>query len=186
VFASARNVRTVAPRASLVCVRQRPVAFSISPPGGDRIHHIAPDDVRVVLGRLPNEVYGRLRAVHFNDRSRARVLGYVNRGRREIGLCALPPRLSLTGALRGQSPTEFGARRGEQWPELAVRRYLLYHVLLHEIGHLQVIHPGARVERRKFAMEPRAERFADHWRGILWSEPFEHPDRVHRPPAVGE
>ena len=34
--------------------------------------------------------------------------GYVNRGRREIALCALPPRLSLRRALvKGQTPAQF-------------------------------------------------------------------------------
>lgn len=66
------------------------VKFSLSIPGADRIHHVNEDDIRVILSRLPVDLCRRLRAVHFNDRSRgARVLGYVNRGRREIALCAL-------------------------------------------------------------------------------------------------
>ena len=71
------------------------VKFFSSTPGGDRIHHITADDVRVVLSRLPIELWARLRAVHFNDRARgARVLGYLTQGHREIALCVLPPRMS--------------------------------------------------------------------------------------------
>jgi hypothetical protein len=101
----------------------------VSPTGADRIHYIKEDDVRVVLSRLPHVLWDRLRAVHFNDSSRVRVLGYVNRGRREIALCALPPRMGLTRALnKGQTPEPFGARRGEKWPALAIRRFMLYNV----------------------------------------------------------
>jgi hypothetical protein len=162
--------------------------FTVHSPGADRIHHISEEDVRVVLGRLPEELWRRLRAVHFNDPCRGgRFLGYVNRGRREIALCALPPRMSLSWiGLKGSTPEEFGARRGEKWSALAIRRLMLYDVFLHELGHLQIIHPDARSERRKFAVEPLACEFAARWRGILWSEPFAHPDPVHNPPTAEE
>lgn len=167
---------------------QRKVKFSEIPPKGDRVHHVDEADVRVVLGRLPIDLWSRLRAVHFNDRSRgARVLGYVNRGRREISLCALPPRMSLTRFLvKGRSPELFGARRGSQWPLLAIRRFLLYEVFLHELGHLQVIDEQAKTQRRKFAMETRAEEFARQWCKRLWLKPFAHPDPVHNPPTAEE
>src|SRR5207244_13351509 len=121
------------------------------------------EDVEVLLQRLPIETWARLRAVHFNDRSRgARTLGYVNRGRREIAICALPPRISLSRFLRrGNCPEEFGARRGTQWVRLAVRRFLLYNVFLHELGHLQIVNENAKNERRKFAMETEAQEFAN-------------------------
>ena len=45
------------------------IRFSTSPPGGDRVHHVTPEDVEVVLSRLAEEVCSRLRAVHFNDRA---------------------------------------------------------------------------------------------------------------------
>lgn len=164
------------------------VRFSVSPPGGDRIHHVTEQDVHVVLSRLPSDVCGRLRAVHFNDRSRgARALGYVNRGRHEVALCVLPPRMSLTRFLvRGQSPEQFGAKRGSQWPAPAIRRFLLYDVFLHELGHLQVVDEEARFPRRKFAMETRAQEFAMAWCTQLWSEPFDHSDPVHNPPGRAE
>ncbi len=142
----------------------------------------------MVLSRLPAELCRRLRAVHFNDQSRgARTLGYVNRGRREIALCALPPRISLTRFLiKGQLPEQFGARRGSQWPVLAVRRFLLYDVFLHELGHLQVIDADRRSDRLKFAREKLAQEFAMAWCRRLWSEPFDHHDPVHNPPSRKE
>jgi len=52
------------------------------------------------LVRLPLGLWAKLRAVHFNDRSwGARTLGYVTRGHREIAICALPPRISVTRML---------------------------------------------------------------------------------------
>src|SRR5437773_1937388 len=164
------------------------IRFSDSAPRCDRIHHVNEKDVRVVLSRLPVELWSRLRTVHFNDRSRgARRLGYVNRGRREIALCALPPRMSLTRFLvRGQSPEQFGAKRGSQWPAVAIRRCLLYDVFLHELGHLQVVDSAATTERRKFASETRAQEFAMSWCQRLWSQSFDHLDPVHNPPTEAE
>lgn len=140
------------------------------------------------MTRLPEETWQRLGSIHFNDRSRgARVLRYVNRGHREIALCALPPRISLTRFLvRGQAPQEFGATRGRQWRQLAVRRFLLYDALLHELGHLQVISGVATSERRKFAREKLAQEFADSWRRQLWLNYYDHPDPVHNPPMEDE
>jgi tetratricopeptide (TPR) repeat protein len=76
--------------------------------------------------------------------------------------------------------------RGCQWPLLAVRRFMLYNVLLHELGHLQVIDERARSTRRRFASETLAEDFAEHWCHELWSRRFEHPDPVHNPPSNEE
>ncbi len=164
------------------------VKFSVSPAGADRIHHINQEDVRVVLGRLPLELWRRLRAIHFNDQSRgARVLGYVNYGRREIALCALPPRISFFSALgRGERPGQFGAQRGHQWPSLAIRRFMLYDVFLHELGHLQLVNENSRSERLRFAHEKLAQAFAVQWRKRLWSTPFPHPDPVHNRPSPEE
>ena len=160
------------------------VRFSSLTPGVDRINYVNAEDVRIVLGRLPIEVWHRVRAVHFNDRSRgARTLGYVNRGLREIALCALPPRISLKAALaKGQTPEQFGAKRGQKWPALAVRRFMLYDVLLHELGHLQLIDGDASSKRLRFAREKFAQMFAAQWCIRLWSVRFPHPDPVHNPP----
>ena len=161
------------------------IRFSACIPGADRIHYVTADDVRVVLGRMPVELWQRLRAVHFNDRSRGgRILGYVNRGRREIALCALPPRIRFFACR--MHPERFGARRGPAWPMLAVRRYMLYDVFLHELGHLQIVDENRRSERLRFAHEKLAQDFAVEWRKRLWSVPFAHPDPVHNPPGAEE
>lgn len=160
------------------------IRFSTCVPGGDRIHYVSEEDVRVVLGRLPVELWRRLRAVHFNDRSKgARVLGYVTPNRHDIALCALPPRVSLAA---GRTPERFGARNSVKWPRPAVRRYLLYDVLLHEIGHLQMIDESRPSLRLRFAHEKLANAFAIEWRRRFWSVPFAHPDPVHNPPGAEE
>ena len=166
----------------------RPLKFTCHAPRGDRRHFVTEADVRVVLERLPGSLWNRLKAVHFNDRAMGnRRLGYARKGRSEVALCALPPRVSLAAFLRKtQSPAQFGAVRGCQWPLLAVRRFMLYNVLLHEPGHLQVIDERARSTRRKFASETLAEDFAEHWCHELWSRRFDHPDPVHNPPSNEE
>lgn len=69
-----------------------------------------------------------------------------------------------------------------KWPALAIRRFMLYDVFLHELGHLQVI-SEARSDRLKYAREKLAEDFATAWRHELWSSRFDHADPVHnRPP----
>jgi hypothetical protein len=105
----------------------------------------------------------------------------VNQGRREIALCALPRRVSLTRYLVRRSPSVFGAKRGVVWSVVAVRRFMLYEVFLHELGHLQIVDAMARRNNRRFAGETKAQEFADHWRKRLWAQPFDHPDPVHNP-----
>jgi hypothetical protein len=162
------------------------IRFTVSAPGADRVHYVNEEDVRVLLSRLPIELYHRLRAVRFNDRGFARTFGYVTRGCREIVLCALPPRMSLRRAMvMGQTPEEFGAKPGAKWPLLAMRRFLLYDVFLHELGHLQIV-SAARSDRLKFAREKLAHEFAAEWRGRLWAQPFDHTDPVHNPPSREE
>ena len=161
------------------------IRFSMARPGADRIHHVNADDVRVVLSRLPFELWHRLRGVHFNDRALgSRVAGYVNRGHREIALCALPPRISMRGyRVKGLTPEQFGAIRGQKWPSLAIRRFMLYEVFLHEVGHLQIVDENRPSEKLRFAREKLADAFARNWRRQLWSVPFSHDDPVHNPPG---
>ncbi|SIO39401.1 Tetratricopeptide repeat-containing protein [Singulisphaera sp. GP187] len=169
-------------------VALRDVGFTHHTPGLNRRYFVTEEEIRVVLSRLPEEVRCRLKWVHLNDRfGRIRRLGYVNRGKREIGLCATPARISLGGYLeRTQTPGQFGAIPRCQWPTLAVRRFFLYDVLLHELGHLQIIDAKAKSLRRKFAKETRAQEFAEHWCRELWSRPFDHPDPVHNRPTPEE
>lgn len=173
------------------------IRYSYAPVSEIRRHYIDGNDVDVLLSRLPEEVWSRLRAVHFNDRSWGRRrLGYANGGgRNEIAICALPPRVSLTKFLdyprfrqhrSHRSPRHFGALRGRQWPELAVRRFTLYHVFLHELGHLQIVDSKAKRIKRKFAGETKAQEFADYWRAQLWLTSFDHSDQVHNPPSAEE
>jgi hypothetical protein len=168
----------------------RKINFSRARPRCDREYHVDENDISVVLMRLPEELWARLRAVHFNDRSHgARSLGYVTGARNEISLSALPPRMSLTRFIRfrkSPGPRQFGAKRGAQWPHLAVRRFLLYDVFLHELGHIQAVDEEARNPRRKYASETKAQDFADKWRRQLWLYPFDHPDPVHNPPTEDE
>ena len=164
------------------------INFSSVNISSDRIYHINENDIRIVISRLPVESYSRLRRVHFNDQSKGgRILGYVTFARKEISICALPTRMSMTRFLKkGQSPRQFGARRGSQWPQIAIRRFLLYYVFLRELGHLQIIDQDAKEQRRKFAAETKAHEFAEYWRRTLWLKYFEHPDPVHNHPSRKE
>ncbi len=132
------------------------IQFVWHPAVSDTRHYVNEDHVKVVLSRQSPELWARVRKIHFSDDSEgARTLGYVStRGRREINLCALPLRVSLRRIV-GKSAEEFGAVTGSQRPTLAVRRYMLYDTLLHEIGHLQIIYPKAANPNRKFAMNLR-------------------------------
>ncbi len=175
---------------------KKTIKYCTKPAGHLRRHYLFAADVDVLLSRLPERVCRRLRAVHFNDRARGRrTLGYVNMGHREIAICALPLRVSLATCLVSSPPTDcqlrrsprdFGAVRGRRWPETAVRRFLLYDVFLHELGHLQEIDPAARRIRRRFAGETKAQEFADYWRARLWSNWFDHADPIHNRPTAAE
>lgn len=167
----------------------RQVQFSVTPPKAHRLHYVNQADVAVVLSRLPEETWKRLRGVHFNDRAfGCRTLGYVNRGRHDIALCALPRRLGISALCRkhGLSPSEFGATWGQKWPVLAVRRLMLYEVFLHEVGHLQVYDAHRPSRRLRFYREKLAEEFAFLWRRRLWSVHYDHPDPVHNQPDQTE
>jgi len=63
---------------------------------------------------------------------------------------------------------------------------MLYDVLLHEIGHLQIIDENRRSARLRFAQEKLAQAFATQWRKNFWSLPFPHEDAVHDPPSAEE
>jgi tetratricopeptide (TPR) repeat protein len=165
------------------------IKFTYHTPNGDRRHFVDEEDVKVLLSRLPQEIWKRLKVVHFNDQGWGRKrAGYTTRrGRKEIALCAFPPRISLSSYLRrSQNPGIFGAIRGSQWPTLAVRRFMLYDTFLHELGHLQVIDRKAKNENRKFASETKAQDFAEFWCKKLWSEHFDHSDPVHNSPSQEE
>ena len=152
--------------------------------------YVDDEDIRVLLSRMPKELWTRLTKVIFRDHwGRDGCLGYVlTHGRREIVLCNLPWHLSLRRlCIRdGRSPEFFGAPERGQWPPLAIRRIHLYGTFLHELGHIQVVDPKNQSSRRKYADETKAEEFAQEWIGTLWAEPFDHPDPVHNPPTANE
>ena len=88
--------------------------------------------------------------------------------------------------IKSGNPRDYGAIRAKQWPHFAVRRFILYNTFLHELGHMQIILPKAKTNRRKFAGERKADEFAKYWRKKLWAKPFDHPDPVHNPPTIDE
>jgi hypothetical protein len=154
------------------------------------VKYISHEDVTTVLQRIPEEERSRLRDIFITDRHRGvRRLGtVVTRGRRDIELCAiLPPRVSLGRYLgKDQRGLHFGAPSRGQWPPWAVRRFLLYDVLLHELGHLQLVLPKSKNWNRKYASERLAQDFADELRTRLWSKRFDHADPVHNAPQRDE
>lgn len=164
------------------------IAFVVHPPRDNRIHHLSPDDFRVLLGRLPAEAYARLERVHLLDMGRrVRELGCVQPGHREIAIAALPPCVSLNGFMfPGQDPRAYGASWGAAWPAVAIRRFLLYDVFLHELGHMQIVGAKAGSPRKRFAGEVLAHEFALGWRDRLWAQAFAHPDPAHGPPGPEE
>ena len=146
-------------------------------------------DVNTVLERLDPTLLDRLGDVWLSASSRGgRQLGYVTtRGRRDVTLCSiLPTRISMREIMRrGNRAAEFGAPERGQWPPWAIRRLMLYQVLLHEIGHLQIVRASTRIKRR-FAAEPLADEFAADLRGALYSTPLAHGDPVHNAPSDEE
>lgn len=146
-------------------------------------------DVNTVLERLDPTLLDRLGDIWLSESSRGgRLLGYVTtRGRRDVTLCSiLPIRISMRELMRdGNRAAEFGGPDRGQWPPWAVRRVMLYQVLLHEIGHLQIVRASPRVKRR-FAAEPLADELAADLRGALFSTPFAHGDPVHNAPTDQE
>ena len=156
------------------------------------VRYINNDDCWTVLSRVPAEYKTRLRDVFtWYDSKAVRCLGWVrSRGRRDLNIAGwLPPRVSLLRYVwkhPGLTAEELGAPARGQWPPWAVRRYLLYNTLLHELGHIQVADPTARRNNRRYASETRAQEFANEIRGRLYAQPFDHVDVVHNPPGDDE
>lgn len=156
----------------------------------DVVKYISHEDLEIVKERIPEEFRTRLRDVFiWGENYGVRELGFVSRyGRRDVNLSAfLPYRVSLRRFLvKGQSALEFGTSVRGQWTPWAIRRFLLYDVFLHEIGHLQIIDSKKSNINRKFASETLAQKFADDLRRKLWSSHFDHPDPVHNNPQPDE
>jgi hypothetical protein len=155
----------------------------------DLVKYLTSRDIAIVMGRVPVEFKTHIGDVLQRRSSDGKHLGSARPGGTgDITICSmLPVRVSLGRySYPGQSPAEFGAPKLGQWPPWAVRRFLLYDVLLHEIGHLQIVGKGAWVNRRNFAKETRAREFADELRRTLFSEPFQHSDPIHNAPTNAE
>lgn len=154
------------------------------------VSYISSEDIDIAINRVPEEYRCRVREITTWNSSRGvRQLGYVTtRGHRDINLCVmLPPRVSLgRHILKGQSVKEFGAPARGQWPPWSVRRFMLYDVLLHELGHLQSVNAKSKNMKRKFADEKISRDFSDKWRRKLFSTNFDHPDLIHNPPSDEE
>ncbi len=154
-----------------------------------KVQYVTHKDVDTVLDRIPIELRRRVRNIYLDaDSNAVRRVGWVTRhGRRDIYLCAtLPIRVSLRRYMyRELQAEEFGAPHRGQWPPWAVRRFLLYSTLLHELGHLQLVESSNGWDG-EFAGEAKAQELANEWRGRLYSEPFPHQDPVHNAPRADE
>jgi hypothetical protein len=156
----------------------------------DQISYISHKDIEILRERIPIEFRSRLREIFPQyETLGVRRLGWVStNGRRDVNICVyLPYRVSLRRFLvKGQSAFEFGTSPRGQWTPWAVRRYLLYDVFLHEVGHLQIIHSRKSNNNRKYASETKAQEFADNLRRELWKTHFEHSDPIHNSPQEDE
>lgn len=156
----------------------------------DVVKYISQQDIEIVKQRIPKEFCTRLREIFiWGESYGVKQLGWVTKkGRRDVNLCVfLPYRVSLRQFLvKGQSALEFGTPIRGQWTPWAVRRFLLYDVFLHEIGHLQIIDSKNSNNNRKFASEPKAQEFADNLRRELWETQFDHLDPIHNSPQDDE
>ncbi len=135
-------------------------------------------DIQAILPRLPEETWGHLRRVRFRDGADAggRLGDVVTGPEPEIVLHAQAYRVSLAPYVgRGETPETYGAVGGCRWPVLAIRRFLLYNVLLSQLGRLQ---------RGEAGTNDRT--FAEHWRGELWSRQSDDFDPVHHAPTEKE
>ena len=162
------------------------IKYSYTQPKERRKHYLEGQDIEVLLNRLPPGLWSRLRGPFQRPGEREPNLGLRESRTSGDYHFAPPPNVSLSRCLTRRSPRLFGAIRGYQWPERAVRRFMLYDVFLHELGHLQVVDAKADTVRRQFASETKAQEFADEWCARLWAEPFAHPDPIHNPASPVE
>jgi len=147
------------------------VQLIVENPSSGYYHPALPDDYRAVLAMLPKGLSRHLRAVVLRRTSRHDGrLGVEARRRYScIILNAFPctRRISTEGrsvaALRhdcrwGARAVTVNGRSYLEWPERAVRHYYLYHLFLHELGHIN--QPSFHKLRRR---ESFAEDFALEW-----------------------
>ena len=168
--------------------KSKEIIFHNLPISGDLYRYLTQEDVLVLLNRLPLAEYKHLKSVTFKTCAGADAYGLVFLKRiKGIVICDQSQRTSIrtNSAKRGRLD-EFGALPHIKWPTVAIRRYLLYGTFLHELRHTQIISPAKKITRDKIPLEKLAEEYADHWRGELYKESFDHPDPVHNLPSDEE
>ncbi|MEN0049701.1 MAG: hypothetical protein AAF806_21755 [Bacteroidota bacterium] len=154
----------------------------------DLYRYLKKEDVLVLLNRLPLEEYEHLKSVTFKTCRGGNAYGRVYHKRSAgIIICDQSARTSIrvTEAKRG-SLEEFGALNNMKWPTLAIRRFMLYDVFLHELKHTQLLKNGKKRIVDKIPLEKQAEEYAEYWRGELYQQHFDHPDPVHNLPSEAE
>jgi len=172
-----------------------PVPIRQDNPSRDFLHPASVEDVAELVAHLPPEDLSELTAINlrrvpWSSYERDDAFGFYDPHDREITLRAFPSDLRLY--IGGREPSERERRefdpfcrdwrRGPhgwylQWDEASLRRFYLYDVLLHEIGH-HVADRGKPVGKtRRSANEAFAHDYARRWRRRL------DPDR---PAAAAE
>lgn len=142
-------------------------------PSRDYYHPCTPDDIRAVLSRLPRRYTKDLRAVILRRIPRSdRDRGVEARRRmrcivlnafpmaNEIDWGAAPPSQDSRKHYAAWCDTweQRNGRWIQVWTPEQVRRYYLYHLLLHELGHINQPHFHSSRRRESFA-----EDFALTW-----------------------
>jgi|GEM_PF-4884861 len=168
--------------------KSQEIFFHYGRMGSDLYQYLHREDILVLLNRLPLKEYEHLRSVTFKTCKGGNAFGRVYSKRiTGIIICDIASRISISHP----KPTkdclfEYGAIQSLKWPTIAVRRFMLYDVFLHELRHTQIIHPEKKETRYKIPKERLAHEYADYWRGELYQEKFDHPDPVHNLPSEEE
>ena len=140
--------------------------------------YVEETEIEALLAQLPEETRRDLHRVRFKNGvdTGGRLGDIASDPDPEIVIYAQAYRVSLTPYLgRDETPETYGAVDGCRWPVLAIKRFVLYNVLLTQLGRLQVGASGAS-----------GEQFAGHWRRELWSREPDDSDAVHRAPTEKE
>jgi len=155
---------------------------------GDLHRFVTKEDILTLLNRLPLEEYQQLKTVTFETCGGAYQFGYVFYKRvKGIVLCDQPLRMGMkeADAKRGHL-IEYGGLNNMKWPIIAIRRYMLYNVFLHELRHTHIVNPHKKLTRHKIPFEKLANEYSDFWRGELYKDKFDHHDPVHNLPTLDE
>ncbi len=164
------------------------VPIRLENPSRDFYHPVTPQDIAELLVRLPaDDLRGlemiTLRRVPWSSYLRDDSFGWYDPHDRDISLRAFPVDQRLYVGERG--PTERERRefdpfctnwqRGRggwylQWDDESLRRFYLYDVLLHEIGHHVADRDRPVGRTRRSSHEDFAHDYARRWRRALLGE----------------